>query len=138
MALDDIRQFLPKIQTDLLSFGPITAPPGQRMRIRGFNFDLQTGALAGERFVGYEITDPEKHTFYEALTPPLSTPEKLYGICGFVGAVTQTGGLSRTILLPLPDIWLPPGWAISYINLGKQVGDSFPLVRTIYETFPGN
>lgn len=107
------------------------------LRIVSFNFDLKTAALAGNRFVGYEITDGAGHTQVEALTPAL--PEKapdgsnLYGICGFIGAPHDTIAASRTIILPLPTLLLPVGWRWTAIAPSKQAGDTFPLFRLCTE-----
>jgi hypothetical protein len=105
------------------------------LKILSFNFDLQTAALAGNRFVGYEIN--VGGTQVEVLSPPL--PEKapdgtnLYGICGFIGAPHDTVVASRTITMPLPNLLIPFGGIWSAIAPSKQVGDTFPLFRLQFE-----
>lgn len=107
------------------------------LRIVGFNFDLKTAALAGNRYIGYEISDPLGHTQYEALTPALveKAPDgtNIYGICGAIGFPHDTVLSSRTVLLPLPDIMLPKGWKWSAIAPSKQAGDTFPIFRLAFE-----
>jgi hypothetical protein len=110
---------------------------GKLLRVLSFNWDIQTSATAGARYVGYEVTGPEGHTVVEALTPELK-PSTLYGVCSFVGAplssaTAVSASQSRTVLLPLFDFALPQGYKITYIAPFKQTGDTFPLFRTLYE-----
>lgn len=110
---------------------------GKLLRILSFNWDIQTSATAGARYVGYEVTNAEGKTLTEVLTPELKA-STLYGICGFVGqgvapATAVSAAQSRTVPLALFNFALPKGYVLRYIAPFKQTGDTFPLFRTLYE-----
>lgn len=123
----------PKIQVKPEGSTLESNQPGKLLHILGFNFDLQTSAQVGERFVGYEIADPAARTLIEVLTPALSKTNKLYGVCGFIGAPHDQTETSRTLILPLSDLYLPAGFKCNLISPFVQTEDAFPIFRWTFE-----
>lgn len=100
-----------------------------RERIECAVFTLTTDAVAGNRTAAVLILDPDGNTVYCGSTggTQAASGTRQYGASA-AGVSSATSSV-RQFSIPLPAMWLDPGWQVQFIAQGIDPGDTITGVR---------
>lgn len=108
----------------------LTVPVGQRYRLETLFFLFQTSAVVANRIAKIDIKNASGGIVWEGGNQSALAASGVYRVSGLrLGPYAQASGGGVPIQVPLPDLWLPPGFVVTTNTGAIDVGDQYSVIR---------